>query len=390
MSTIRTWRSVLVVALWQVVASLCYYSVFPATDAFKADFGLTGVQVGFIIATLTLGYTVFLFPAGAVVDAYGDRPMMVLGLVGLALGAFGVYSATSYPTLLIAVFVLGAAYATAMPATNIAVAERAPPGRYNLAVGFKQVGVTLGSALAAFVAAALAAFTLGWQEAFLVAAVASTAIMVGFFFTYEGTAGTGDVSFPDVRSLWGNRALMVLTASGFFVGAGVFTTTGYVVPYLETSTTASAALASTVLGVTQLTGSVGRIGAGALADRIRGSAATASTRVLSGQSGFGVVTIAVIPTLVMPSVAIGFAVLGIGLLGVTGLYHGALVALADAGESGAATAAGQTTINLGGIVVPPVFGYLADTVGYSAAWYLLAVCGALGVASALVAGRLAE
>lgn len=390
MSTIRNWRGVLVVALWQVIASLCYYSAFPATDAFKSDFGLSGVQVGLIITTLTLGYTVFLFPAGALVDAHGDRPAMVSGLVGLAIGAFGVYFATSYPMLLVAVFVLGAAYSTAMPATNIAVAERAPAGSYNLAVGLKQVGVTLGSAIAAFLAAAIAAFTLGWQVGFLVAAVVTAAIAVGFFVMYEGTSGTGDVSFPDIRALWGNRALMMLAAGGFFVGAGVFTTTGYVVPYLESSTTASAALASTVLGVTQLTGSAGRIGAGALADRIRGSAATASIRVLSGQSGVGAVTIAVIPTLVMPGAAIGFAILGVGLLGVTGLYHGALVALADAGESGAATAAGQTTINIGGLIIPPVFGYLSDTAGYSAGWYLLAVCGALGVACALAAGRLAE
>lgn len=292
--------------------------------------------------------------------------------------------------LLIGVFVLGSAYSTAMPATNIAVAERAPSGSYNLAVGLKQVGVTLGSAFAAFVVAALAAFTLEWQFGFLIAAVAATVIAIGFFVAYEGASGTGDVSFPDVRALWGNRALMILAAAGFFVGAGVFTTTGYVVPYLESNTTASAAIASTVLGVTQLTGSAGRIGAGALADRMRGSAATASIRVLSGQSGLGAVTIAAIPTLAMPSAAVGFAILGVGLLGVTGLYHGALVALADADESGAATAAGQTTVNLGGLVIPPVFGYLADTAGYSAGWYLLAVCGAVGVACALAAGRLAE
>ncbi|GAA0293777.1 MFS transporter [Halarchaeum salinum] len=390
MSAITKWRGVLTIALWQIVASLCYYSVFPATDAFKADFGLSGVQVGFIVTTLTLGYTVFLFPAGALVDAYGDRPAMVGGLVGLALGASGVYFATSYPMLLVAVFVLGAAYSTAMPATNIAVAERAPRGSYNLAVGIKQVGVTLGSALAAFVVAGLALFALGWQFGFLIAAAVSAVIAVGFLTAYKGAPGSGEISFPDVRALWGNRALMMLAAGGFFVGAGVFTTTGYVVPYLESSTTATTAVASMVLGVTQLTGSAGRIGAGALADRIRGSAATASIRVLSWQSGLGAVTIAVIPLFGMPSAAVGFAILGVGLLGVTGLYHGALVALASADQSGAATAAGQTTVNFGGLVVPPVFGYLADTAGYAAGWYLLAACGALGVVCALIAGRLAD
>ncbi|GGN19041.1 MFS transporter [Halarchaeum nitratireducens] len=389
MSDERGWRGVLVVALWQVVASLCYYSAFPATDAFQTDFHLSGVEVGFVITTLTLGYTLMLFPAGALVDAYGDRPAMVAGLAGLALGAFGVSLATSYATLLAAVFVLGAAYATAMPSTNVAVAERAPRGSYNLAVGIKQVGVTLGSALAAFVVAGLAAYALGWQLGFRVAAAAAAVVGVGFLVSYEGSGGTGSLSFPDVGALWGNRPLMALAAGGFFVGAGVFTTTGYAVPYLEADTTATAAVASVVLGVTQLTGSAGRIGVGALADRVRGTAAIASIRVLAAQSGLGAVTMAAIPFLAMPGAAVGFAVLGLGVLGVTGLYHGALVALAGEGESGAATAAGQTTLNCGGLVIPPAFGYLADTAGYAAGWDLLAVCIALGVGFALVAGRLA-
>ncbi|WP_020222933.1 MFS transporter, partial [Halarchaeum acidiphilum] len=186
MSEDGSWRGVLVVALWQVVASLCYYSAFPATDAFQSSFGLSGVKVGLVITTLTLGYTIFLFPAGAFVDAYGDRPAMVVGLAGLAVGAFGVSLANSYPTLLVAVFVLGAAYSTAMPSTNIAVAERAPRGSYNLAVGIKQVGVTLGSALAAFVVAGLAAYALGWQLGFLVAAAAAAVVGVGFLLAYEG------------------------------------------------------------------------------------------------------------------------------------------------------------------------------------------------------------
>lgn len=385
-----SWRGVLVVACWQVVASLCYYSVFPATDSFQAAFSLSGVQVGIVVATVTLGYTVFLFPAGAVVDAYGDRSAMVVGLAGLAVGALGVSFATGYATLLVAVFVLGAAYATAMPATNVAVTERAPAGSYNLAVGVKQVGVTLGSALAAFVVSALAIGSLGWQVGFRVAAVAAVVVGAGFLLSYEGAGGTGDVSLPDVRGLSGNAPLMALAAGGFFVGAAIYTTTGYAVPYLKAGTAASTALAGAVLGVTQLTGSAGRIVAGTLADRIGGGVASASLRVLAAQSAVGVVSMAAVALLAMPAVAVAFAVLGLGLLGVTGLYHGSLVALAGEEESGAATATGQTTLNLGGLVVPPLFGYLADTTGYRAGWELLAACVAAGVVCAVAAGRLTE
>ncbi|MFC7166326.1 MFS transporter [Halospeciosus flavus] len=78
----RSWPAVGTVAGWQVVASICYYATFAATAGIKAEFGLSRFQVGIVIATLTLGYTLFLFPAGALVDAFGDRPAMVGGLLG--------------------------------------------------------------------------------------------------------------------------------------------------------------------------------------------------------------------------------------------------------------------------------------------------------------------
>jgi dipeptide/tripeptide permease len=54
-----------------------------------------------------------------------------------------------------------------------------------------------------------------------------------------------------------------------------------------------------------------------------------------------------------------------------------MTALVPADRVGEATAGGQLTINVGGLVAPPAFGYLVDTAGYAAGWYALAAGGGL-------------
>ncbi|MFC7200032.1 MFS transporter [Halospeciosus flavus] len=372
----RSWPAVGTVAGWQVVASICYYATFAATAGIKAEFGLSRFQVGIVIATLTLGYTLFLFPAGALVDAFGDRPAMVGGLLGLGLGALGVAAAPTngFLVLLGAVFVLGAAYSGAMPSTNRAVADRAPRGRYNLSVGLKQVGVTAGSAVAALLVTGFAAIGFSWRAGFVAAALCSFAVAVGFALRYRGTGGSGELTIPEVSLLVQNRSLRRLVAVGFFLGASVFTATGYVVPYLDESVGFSVGVAGLVLALMQVTGSAGRIVAGSLADRLPWGSASASLAVLGGQAVGAAVLLWLLPLFEGVAVYVAFAALGVVVLGGTGLYHGALVVIAADERSGAATAAGQTTINLGGLVVPPVFGLVADHGGYEAAWPVLGAC----------------
>lgn len=367
----QTWPGVFAVALWQIVASACYYAPFAATASFRATFGISRFEVGVLLAALTLGYTVFLFPAGMIVDGYGDLPAMVLGLVGLAAGAAGISVATSFPVLVVAILVLGASYASAMPATNRAIAVRAPAGRYNLAVGVKQVGVTLGSAISAVTVTSLAGGLGSWRTAFLAVSGAAIAGAVAYAIFYEGAPGVGESGLPDLSGLADNRTYVLLAAAGFFIGSAVFTTTGYLVPYFDEGIGVSLGTAGLALATMQVTGSIGRVGVGAIADRLGGSTAGASLTVVAVQVVAGAALFAVFPFV---GVTVGFvtvALLGLAVLGVTGLYHGTLVALVPDEQSGAATAAGQTTLNVGGLIAPPLFGFLADGYGYTGGWLLL-------------------
>ncbi|MFC7070757.1 MFS transporter [Halobaculum lipolyticum] len=372
----REWRGVGLVAGWQVSASVCFYAVFAATAFLRADFGLTRFRTGLAVTAVIGGYTLALFAAGAVVDAYGERRPMVAGLLMMAVGCVAVAFAPSYPLVLAALFFVGVAYATAMPATNRAVLVVAPEGARNLAMNVKQVGVTVGSGLSA--AVVTAAGTGGdWGTGFLVAA--GVAVLVALVFAgYEGRSGSGALALPDVRGLLSGGSYRGLLVAGFFLGAAVFTTTGYVVLHMTDSVLASAAVAGGTLAAIQVTGSLGRLGGGAVADRLAIPAATANARVLLVQAvvtavGFVAVTLVGTPLVA----AAAFALLGFFVLGFPGMYYGCLTALVDDDEVGAATAGGQTAINLGGLLAPPAFGYLADTAGYALGWYGLAGCAAL-------------
>jgi MFS family permease len=374
---VREWRGVGLVGGWQVSASVCFYAVFAATAFLRADFGLTRFQTGLAVTAVIGGYTAALFAAGAVVDAYGERGPMVGGLLAMAAGSVAVAVAPTYPVVLASLVLVGVAYATAMPATNRAVLVVAPEGRRNLAMNAKQVGVTTGSGLSAGVVTA--AGTGGdWGAGFLVAAGVALLVALAFARGYAGRDGSGDLSFPDVRGLLSGAGYRGLLVAGFFLGAAVFTTTGYVVLYMADSVLASAAVAGGALAAVQVTGSLGRLGGGAVADRLALPASVANARVLLVQSvvsALGFVTVTLVGTPLVAAAA--FALLGFFVLGFPGMYYGSLTALVDDDEVGAATAGGQTAINLGGLVAPPAFGYLADSAGYAVGWYGLAGCAAL-------------
>jgi MFS family permease len=136
----RGWDGVGLVGGWQVTASVCFYPVFAATAFVRDAFGVSRTLVGLAVTTVILGYTIGPFPMGSLVDGVGERSPMLLGLVLSGAGVLGVFLAPTYPLLLAALFVVGAGYATAMPATNRAVVAVAPDGHRNLAMNVKQIG----------------------------------------------------------------------------------------------------------------------------------------------------------------------------------------------------------------------------------------------------------
>ena len=374
---IAYWRIVGIVSLWQVAASVCYYSVFAATPFFRDAFGLSRFWVGIVVTLLTLGYAAFLLPLGALTDRYGEHRSLVAGLLGLSIGALGVIASWSYPTLLLAVFLLGAAYGTAMPGTNRAIFSKIAEGRQNFAMGIKQVGVTAGSGISAVLVTRLAS-RYSWRAGFAVAAGFGVVVTALFWTTYESGSGADEFEYPNFRRLLGNAPYVALTAAGLFLGACLFTTVGYTILFVDESVGATVGFAGMVLATVQVAGSVGRIVTGWLADRLPGSPRRRTGAILLAQAAGGTVLLALVPQVDSRASALAaFAGLGFFVLGYTGMYYSCMSTLVSADEMGGATAGGQLALTAGALVAPPAFGRLTDAVGYRAGWTFLAALGAV-------------
>ncbi|NHN46419.1 MFS transporter [Halostella sp. JP-L12] len=365
-------RIVLLVFLWQLAASICYYAVFAATPFFRDQFGLSGTAVGLVVTSLTLGYAVFLLPLGAMTDRFGEHRTLTVGLVGLSAGAVLVAQAWSYPSLLVAAFLLGSLYGTAMPGTNKAIFDNVTQGRQNLAVGVKQVGVTAGSGASALLVTGIAG-VLFWEAGFYIAAAGGLLVATAFWLVYRGTGAAEGAEYPDFRRLLANRPYRSLVLAGAFLGASLFTTTGYTIIYMDESIGSTVAFGGVVLAALQVSGSAGRLITGWLSDVLPGEPRQRIGAILLAQTVASAALFAVVAVIDSTvAAAAAFVALGFFVLGFTGIYYSCMATLVPAEEMGSATGGGQLALVAGALVAPPAFGYLSDVFSYEASWLMLA------------------
>ena len=181
-----------------------------------------------------------------------------------------------------------------------------------------------------------------------------------------------EATVPDFRGLLSNRSYVVLLLAGFSIGAAFYTATGYTVLFVNESVGATVATGGLVLASLQIASSVGRIGAGTLADVLPGVPRVRTSAILVVQAVGGGVLFLLLPlteTVLLSGIA--FAGIGLFILGSPGLYYSCISTLVPEDELGAASAMGQLSMTLSGTVAPPAFGYLVDVSGYLAAWGFL-------------------
>jgi MFS family permease len=379
----RFWRVVVLVTTWHVAASICYYAVYAGAPLFQDAFSLSGFQIGLLITALSLGYALALLPFGVVTDRFGERRTLTGGLAGLSLAVLAVALAPTYGLLLGAAVLLGSMYGSATPGTNKAIFDRIDPGRQHRALGIKQVGPTVGSAVGAVLVTGLAGAA-AWQSGFLAAAAVGLAVTLVFFVGYRGS-DRAEATVPDFRALLSNRTYLVLLAVGFCIGAAFYTATGYTVLFVDESVGATVGVAGLVLATLQIASSAGRVAAGTLADVLPGTARRRTGTILLVQVGVGAVLFLSLPLadslLVAGAVFVG---LGLSILGSVSLYYSCISTTVDEEELGAASAAGQLSVTASGLVAPPAFGYLVDASGYAAGWGLLSAFAFVAAALVLV------
>jgi MFS transporter, ACS family, hexuronate transporter len=387
------WRLLAILTTSYGAGAFGMLGISPLSPSLVEGLGLTRFQVAFIVPSIYLAGLLFSLPGGRLADRLGVRPAF---LGGLALGAAGLLAAALAPgflAFLACLFVAGAGWSVVNPTLGKAIMDVFPVRERGIAMGVKQMGLTIGGVISALALPAIAA-ALGWRYAMgTCALVVALPVALGWYPLGAFRAGSRTVS-PDHLAgtgsswWWARRpALVIFFATGFVLGMVQAAVLSYLPLFTIQALGFDKIGAGMLVAASQAGGAVSRLALGAASDRWftgRRSLWITGTGAV-GAAIFGLY--AVWPaTAPLTAGLLAFAT-GVGAYGWVGIFF---VISAEAGgprEAGLLSGVAFAAIVLGLLVGPAVFGLLLEAANsYTAAWAVFAALSALVAVVALVAG----
>lgn len=356
----------------------------PVLGVFLAvEYHLSLTQMGAVVSAVFFGMMLSGIFTGMIVDHIGSRRALLVGSLLLSSAAVAIGWIQSLPELLGLLVLLGVFLAVVSPAGSKAVLTAWPVRDRGLPMGIRQTGVPIGALLAAAILPSLAP------------RIGVHAVFWGFAVVLLGTGWSFASVLPKTpprsalhpkptgvtrREL---RRLLIPGVCNFLLGWSQYDLVTYSIPMLHGVYGLSLATAGFLLAVAQFGGILGRVGFGALSDRLGGR----RDRVLAALSASATV-LAVVLAVLPPHVPIAalfilWFCLGIGMVGWNAL------ALTWSGESlpvehaGVALSLSASCVMAGAVVAPPLYGRVVEASGrFQSGWLLLSA--ALLVATLLL------
>ena len=339
----------------------------------RHEFGLSLVEVGFVLDSVWIGGLLTLLPWGLLADRVGERFVLALGLGGCAVALVGAAYAGGFAMLLLLLGLAGAAGASVNAASGRAVMYWFPAAERGLALGVRQTAIPVGG----FVSA-LALPALGVKGGLLLLAAWSAGGAIFGAAVIHDPEGAEDILQPRRlgETLRDARLWLLCSGSSFYLVAQL-ALTGFVVLFLYDERGFSHGEAALVLAGVQVLAAAFRIGAGRWSDRVGSRVGPLRLVGLGSSVTLGVAAVllgAPVPVLVAALVlAGGFA------MSWNGLSYTAAAELAGKARSGAALGMQQTVLAATGAAVPPVFAAMVGVTSWRAAFGLAAAFPLVGV-----------
>jgi MFS family permease len=390
------WVAPLVMAVTsQTVVAFLTRIVPTLAPVLMATVGVGPSFIGYLAAASTVGSIMFYLAGMPLIRRAGSVRTLQLGMLVAALGTALLVS--PIPLVLVVGSVLvGIGYAPSTPAGSEVLQRVAPKRHRTLIFSVKQAGVPLGGVLAGLILPPLV--LIDWRLA-IAASVALTLLVTAAIQPMRARIDrdrdpTQDLSLstflaPEnllapLNALHLSPRIPSIVFGSLCLAAAQGATFAFMVTFLVTEIGLGLASAGVIFSIVQVTGIVGRILLGGLADRL-GSATTTlcATAILSclTTAAFAFVT----PGWSFGQLAVLAAISGITISSWNGLMLAEVAAIVPSAWVAQATSGTTMLVFLGYVAGPTLFSFLLDVTGsYRLAFLSLSALTAFGAAVLLL------
>jgi MFS transporter, ACS family, hexuronate transporter len=373
--------------------------ISPLSPSLVVGFGLSRLEVALLVPSIYLGGLLFSLPGGRLADRLGARPSLLGGLIvgaaGLALGAF----APDFTTFLLSLFLAGIGWSIVNPALGKAIMDLFPAHERGIAMGIKQMGLTLGGIASALVLPRVAA-AFGWRPAVgacgLVVALAVVLSWRPLGALDNAPASRTSTTAREHRGAsewtWARRpAILAFFASGLVLGMVQAAVLSYLPLYTIQALGFDAIGAGLLVACSQAGGAASRLALGAASDRWL---AARRSIWLTVTGAIGAVSFAFYALWQVSSPlaagVLAFAT-GIGAYGWVGIFFVISAELGGTRMAGLLSGMAFASIVVGLLVGPAAFGLLlVRWDSYAAPWTAFAALSALAAGATLVISKALE
>ncbi len=381
------WVVVGILLISQFVMSVGAYSWGPLAPFFRDEFNISNARIGMVTSSLYLTATIIAIPSGMLIDKLGAHIMLILCLAIMGIAFWIMPLAGQFTWIIACAGLAGIGYGVINQVSTKGIMHWFTSKTRATAMGVKQMGVTLGGAVAA---ALLPAMTLayGWRKGVFVIGAAMVLIAIISIFLYKEQPGskspvnpaeakaapspkTSKISLMEVMA---NPVLLIVMLIVPFMAFSQICIASFMVLYLNETLDFSVAFASSFLSIAMIAGTLGRVGWGLISDRVFGGDRIKPSFILSIIGALSVFAFALLDKnspicfFYILSVLIGFTLIGWNAVLMT------LVAELAGTEKAASVMGIMVTIAWAGIVIgPAVFGYIADKFSFFSGWVIVSL-----------------
>lgn len=354
----------------------------------RADYHLSNAELGLALGAMGLGVAVSELPWGLATDRWGDRPILLAGLLATAIGLlcmalFVTPSHGSVPALhwlLAAMGMVGLLGGSVNGSSGRAVMRWFQEGERGLAMSIRQTAVPLGGGLGALLLPWLAS-TAGFRPVYAALAVMCvlSAVLASRWLHEPPDAAASAASVASRESLFANRSVWrVVLGIGVLCAPQMAILTFATVFLHDYGHVGIAGLAGTMTAI-QLGAMAMRVWSGRHTDRHGNRRAYLRHNTLVVMVSFAMLAavVGVFPRVHEALLIAMVVVAGIGVSAWHGVAYTEVATLAGKERAGTALGMANTAVYLGLFVTPLALPHLLALTSWASVWAAGAVCALL-------------